>query len=171
MRIRPATAADADAIAEVHVASWRGAYAGLMPQEFLDALDATRRAEGWRGVLACTDWPRCGAFIAEDDAGAAGFAHISPSRDAGSPDSMGELTSIYVRPTSWGSGDGLSLMSACVRSLSSGGFDAATLWVLDGNARARRFYDLAGWSPDGDERIEQISEFAVREIRYWRPLG
>ena len=47
----------------------------------------------------------------------------------------------------------------------------ATLWVLDGSARARRFYEAAGWAPDGEERIEQLPGFAVREVRYGRALG
>lgn len=33
-----------------------------------------------------------------------------------------------------------------------GGFASAALWVLEGNARARRFYHAHGWTPDGARR-------------------
>ncbi len=171
MRIRPAVASDAEAIAGVHVASWRDAYAGLMPQEFLDGLDATRRADGWRRILASAELPRSGAFVADDAGRVVGFAHICPSRDQGASSETGELTAIYTLSRIWGAGVGRALMSGCVQSLSSAGFAGATLWVLDGNVRARQFYEAAGWAPDGEERIEQLPGFGVREVRYQRALG
>lgn len=171
MRLRPAALSDADAIARIHVATWRDAYSGLMPQEFLDELDAGRRAEGWRRILKSADLPRAGAFVADDDDGLVGFAHVCPSRDQGASSDTGELTSIYVLSTAWGTGVGRALMSACVQSLATAGFAVATLWVLDGNARARHFYEAVGWALDGEERIEQLPGFAVREVRYRRALG
>lgn len=171
MRVRPAAQSDAEAIAGVHVASWRDAYLGLMPQDFLDGLDERRRAEGWRSILASADLPRSGAFVAEDDGGMVGFAHICPSRDQGASSETGELTAIYTISSAWGAGVGRALMGACLQSLSSAGFAMATLWVLDSNARARRFYEAAGWTLDGEARIEQLPGFAVREVRYQRALG
>jgi hypothetical protein len=50
--VRPAVLQDAPAIAAVHVATWRDAYAGLLPDDFLDGLDVDQRAERWRGRLA-----------------------------------------------------------------------------------------------------------------------
>jgi len=41
--IRPATPEDARAIAEVHVASWRYAYRGLLPDDVLDRLSVEER--------------------------------------------------------------------------------------------------------------------------------
>ena len=48
--IRRATVDDADAIATVHIASWRGAYAGIVPDAFLASLDVAARAESITGV-------------------------------------------------------------------------------------------------------------------------
>lgn len=48
MRIREATVADVDAIAQAHVDAWRTAYAGLVPQEFIDPLT----------VEGCRPWSR-----------------------------------------------------------------------------------------------------------------
>lgn len=44
------------------------------------------------------------------------------------------------------------------------------LWVLKHNARARRFYERAGFAPDGAEEAEEIAGARVPEVRYARPL-
>jgi len=57
-----------------------------------------------------------------------------------------------VHPQHWGHGAGRSLLQASERRLREAGFSAAILWVVAGNVRARRFYELAGWRPSGEER-------------------
>ena len=46
----------------------------------------------------------------------------------------------------------------------------AVLWVLIGNERAKRFYRLDGWIPDGQRRDEEVHGITVDELRYRRPL-
>lgn len=47
--------------------------------------------------------------------------------------------------------------------------DAACLWVLAGNGRARRFYERQGWSADGATRL--LDGWGnPAEARYERPL-
>ena len=78
--------------------------------------------------------------------------------------------SIYVLPIHWGQGGGRLLMDEAVRSLALAEFREASLWVLATNARARRFYDAAGWSPDGGEKVDQSLGFPLAEVRYRRSL-
>ena len=169
--IRRAVSADAQPLAAVHVRTWQDAYRGLMPQEYLDNLDAGSRREGWERILASTDWPRTGTFVAENDDRIIGFAHVCPARDTDAGDGVGEGTSIYVLASAWGTGAGRALMSAAVDTLRDAAFIEATLWVLDTNARARRFYEIAGWAVDDAERLEQLRGFLVREVRYRRTLA
>jgi ribosomal protein S18 acetylase RimI-like enzyme len=61
-------------------------------------------------------------------------------------------------------------MSAALDHLAAAGYREATLWVLDTNARARRFYTAAGFSADGGTKTDDIGGFVIREIRYRRPL-
>jgi hypothetical protein len=42
--------------------------------------------------------------------------------------------------------------------------------VLDDNPRARRFYELAGWSVDGTAREIRIFGFDISEVRYAKRL-
>ena len=40
--------------------------------------------------------------------------------------------------------------------------------MLTGNARARRFYEIAGWVADGSERTGEVFGITVPEVRYRR---
>jgi ribosomal protein S18 acetylase RimI-like enzyme len=76
---------------------------------------------------------------------------------------------IYVAPHWWSTGTGRLLMEAAVASLVSAGYRRAVLWVLDTNTRARRFYETAGWAPDGAANT-MAALGGVVEVRYTRPL-
>jgi GNAT superfamily N-acetyltransferase len=169
--VRPATVADADEIAAVHVRSWQAAYRGLMPQEYLDGLDPALRAERWRRNLAAADWSRSGVLVVTAGAGIAGFAGYWPTRDEDDdPARTGEVTAIYLHPHAWGQGLGRQLMTATLQNLAGAGYRDATLWVLRDNVRARRFYAGAGWAGDGAAKTDDSDGFPLLEVRYRRPL-
>lgn len=162
---------DAGALAAVRVRSWQAAYAGLIPQDYLDRLSVAGRAELWKRVLAATAWPSTGTLVAELGGRVVAFASIGPCRDEDQDTAaVGEVTSIYALPEAWGRGIGRALMDAAVLSLTDAGFAAATLWVLDTNQRARRFYEAGGWRPDGALKSVDRGEFALQEVRYGHPL-
>jgi GNAT superfamily N-acetyltransferase len=158
---------DAATIAAIHVRSWQQAYRGLLPQDFLDSLDPARRATSWREAIATQSPPAPAVVVIAHDEALLGFAHVCPSRDDDERDNpVGELTSIYLHPDVWGQGLGQQLIAHAVDLLRSAGNTAATLWVLDGNARAIRFYEANGWSADGTTKHDTIADVAVTEIRY-----
>jgi GNAT superfamily N-acetyltransferase len=156
MLVRAAGPEDAEAIAAVHVRAWQAAYAHVFPPERLAALDEAARARHWREGLA-SDWT---ALVIDD---ASGFASVGPSRDV---EGEGELYAIYVHPEHWGTGRGRVLMDAALAALRADGFEEATLWVLDDNPRARRFYEAAGWETDGATKEDEFLDTRVREVRY-----
>jgi L-amino acid N-acyltransferase YncA len=167
--VRPATPQDASAIAAVHVASWQVAYRGLLPDELLDGLDLERRRAVFERLL--TDGrPRQGVVVAEADGCVTGFAHTVPSRDDDADELTGEVTSIYAVAGAWGSGTGRALMAAAIEQLRAAGFRTVTLWVLDSNDRARRFYERAGFALDGAAKEEELAGTPIREVRYRREL-
>lgn len=170
IRVRTAAPADARGIALVHVRTWQEAYRGLLPQAFLDGLDPARREQQWRRLLAGDGLPRTRTVVAEDGSGVVGFVNVGPSRDDDADAAAGEVTSIYVLPRAWGDGVGRILMEQAVQLLSEAAFTEATLWVLEGNEQARRFYRAAGWHADGTAREERIGGAPAREVRYRRTL-
>lgn len=83
----------------------------------------------------------------------------------------GEIPAIYLHPDRWSTGCGRELMAGAVHQLRTDGFVEATLWVLDTNARAIRFYTAAGWESDGTAKIDSSLDFELRELRFRRSWG
>jgi GNAT superfamily N-acetyltransferase len=150
------------------VRSWQAAYRGLLPDAYLDQLDVEARRVGWAQTIAETDWPRSGTLVAtEANANVVGFAHLGPTRDDDlDPAVVGELAAIYALPEVWGSGVGRRLMVAAVNVLRDAGFGDAILWVLEGNDRAQRFYEIGGWVLDGTAKDIVIADTSLAEVRY-----
>jgi GNAT superfamily N-acetyltransferase len=165
IRIRPGAPEDARAIAEVHVASWRDAYRGLLPDEYLDTLSVEER-EARRLVWFADPEPGSGVLVAEEGGRIVGFASFGPSRDDDASDGVGEVPAIYVDPGAVGAGIGRELFAAATRALRDGGFRRATLWVLEANERARRFYERAGWTWDGAVSTHQFECANEPVVRY-----
>lgn len=90
----------------------------------------------------------------------------SQSRDSDVPPDTGEIGAIYLRREATGQGIGRALFAHAVQDLRRRGYRRATLWVLDTNTRARRFYEAAGWVPDGATKIEERPGALLREVRY-----
>lgn len=156
--VRAATVADAPAIGEIHVASWRAAYAGLLPDGFLARLSAEARAASWARRIGDPDIP--GRVLVVEEGGAvAGFAAFGP----------GQLYALYLLPEFWGRGLGRLLHDRVVEELSG---DSAVLWVLATNERAKAFYVRQGWVDDGARQTETIDggRVTLEEMRYRRPL-
>ena len=83
---------------------------------------------------------------------------------------VGELTSIYLAPEVWGRGGGRLLMERVCEQLGHDEFLSVTLWVLETNDRARSFYEVLGWAPDGARRVDDERGFPLVEVRYRREL-
>lgn len=147
------------------MASWQSAYRGLLPDEYLAGLSVDRRAAVWERLL---ENPELDIFVADDAAGdVAGFASLAASRDADAPPGTGELPSIYVYPDHWRRGCGTVLLDTVLECARLRGYQRLTLWVLRSNDRARRFYEAAGFRPDGAEKTEQRNDDVVlHEVRY-----
>jgi ribosomal protein S18 acetylase RimI-like enzyme len=156
--IRPGTAADAEAVARVHVETWQAAYAHVLPRDELMALSVESRAEMHR---------RNPPLVAEFEGEVVGFVAVGRTHDL---DGDGELFAIYVHPDNWCSGFGSALIEAGEQRLRELGHRDAHLWVLDDNPRARRFYELAGWVDDGVARTLNVFGFDVTEARYSKKL-
>jgi ribosomal protein S18 acetylase RimI-like enzyme len=171
--IRSAELRDAAAIARIHIRTWQVAYRGQLPDAFLNALDSEveERTARWQRFIADAGARRWNQLVAEDDDQVVGFVTFGTSQESPDDTHVGEVYAIYVDPSSWDRGHGRALFSAAVRGLTEAGFTAATLWVLETNARARRFYEIAGWVADGATKIDDRGEIELREVRYRRALS
>jgi GNAT superfamily N-acetyltransferase len=160
---RPMTAADFDAVCELHVRAWQTAYRGIVPQSFLDGMDPAERARRSRGQ------DLSGQHVAEAGGEVVGWASAGPYRDddgdAPGP-GCGEIEAIYARPDVVGAGVGRALMTHTLAELDRAGLRPVLLWVLAGNDRARRFYEKAGFHVDGATHDYEIAGATLPEVRY-----
>lgn len=197
VRVRAPVPADGPGIGRVHVRAWQSAYAGMMPDEFLDHLDEVERGQAWAQRLSeherlPTADRDCEYLVAEASRGGrwtavgrqvVGVATIGPERDPSpddeapptSPgtagdqaaaDDTGELWMINVLPAMWRHGVGSKLMAVATERLADRGHTRAVLWVVEGNSRARRFYERLGWAADGASKVEWFGGAPIRELRY-----
>lgn len=144
---------DAAAVARVHISSWQVAYRGQLPDAFLDQLttEIDQRTARWAGFISEAASRRWTQLVAEEGGRVTGFVTFGPSRDEAN---VGEVYAIYVDPEHWDRGHGRALLSVAVGGLVDAGYQEATLWVLSSDARARRFYHIAGWVSDGAVKTE-----------------
>ena len=142
IRIREATIDDARAIAAVQVAGWHAAYRGLVPDAVLDGVTMAVREPAWVKNLAESSGPR--TTVLERGGRVVAFGCFGPSRYE---EGLGEVWALYVAPEAWRTGAGRALLHEGLRSLDA--HPAVMLWVLEGNARAIRFYEACGFRLDG----------------------
>jgi len=165
VRIREGQAKDVPAIAEIHVRSWQAAYRGQLTDEYLDRLNVQDRLELH---LRALEQPPAEyrMWVAEDGGRVVAFAVTGRSEDADADDRTGELYAIYLEPERVGTGLGRALFEHAVGDLRDRGFGVATLWVLETNEQARRFYEVAGWAPDGTTTSERVDCEMRPTVRY-----
>jgi ribosomal protein S18 acetylase RimI-like enzyme len=161
--IRLATIDDARAIAEIHVRSWQAGYRGLIPDPCLERLSIDDREVTWRKILCESG---TGTRIAENEGRVLGWISSGANRDSDAGPEIGEIHALYVHPERWRGGVGRGLWEAAREALIAAGYSGATLWVLEDNERAQRFYQAIGFRIDpGAERFGERGDLVLREIR------
>lgn len=161
--LRAAVAADAAALASVFVSSWRAGYPGIVNAAVIAALDE-KEVAAWLLPMASAHEQTVLAEAA--DGSVLGWVRYGDDPD---DRSQGHIYSLYVRPSAGGQGVGRRLLEHGIERCSSHGARAVTLWVFEENARARRLYTAAGFTPDGGRRVEP--EYGAQEVHLTRPAS
>ena len=167
--IREARAADALAVAQVQVASWRATYQNILPEAVLSSLSVETQTAAFRETLAS---PRAGnrLWVVEARGRIMGFSASGPC-DGETVGGPCEVQALYLLREAWGQDLGLALMTRTLEALRQDGCSQTILWVLERNARARRFYEAGGWQLTGAPRTIWQDGIALREVQYSRPLA
>jgi GNAT superfamily N-acetyltransferase len=166
--VRSPEITDAQQIARTINDSWRVGYRGLLSDAILDGLDDARGTTQW------VRWLRYGyenaglraEFRVTTDAARqiVGVSAFGADRDLPNDAIRGELWTLYVAPSHWGRGYGHALLRDAEEALAATGRRDLALWVLEGNDRARRFYEGAGWRDDDGRK--PFGDSGLYEVRY-----
>jgi len=172
--IRVADLADAEALANVHVTSWREAYAGILPDQMLSDLNVADRTKRWCSIIATKAGGHEGSvFLALNKGSAVGFISYGRQRDIALRDRgfTGEIEALYVLEVAQRKGIGRNLLRQAAQHLLALKHKAAALWVLEGNHSARTFYKAMGARPVG-LREDVRMDATLNEVAYgWQDLS
>ena len=167
---RSGTAADGVSIAELHTASWRGAYRGILPDAYLDGEIAEERLGLWKARLSSCSADRRLVLLAEGPLGLAGFVCVLLDEDPG----WGAcLDNLHVRSGIQGRGLGRRLFAEAAQWVVSRepGWPLH-LWVFEANRAARGFYNRFRGEVVAREIKRTPGKAIVPSLRYvWRDVG
>jgi len=180
--VRRARAADAVAIGAVHVAAWRSAYPGILPDTYLASLSVARYAAYYDAVIRSptavfvadatrADAPS-GSPRAAERPRVVGFATAARSRSGaefGHRPGEGEIETLYVLDDWRERGIGRRLMHAAAARLAEAGCRSVFLWVLRDNP-SRWFYQHLGGKPLAEATIQFAGRDVMQTAFVWDPI-
>ena len=155
--IRPAEQRDAAAIGRVYYEGWKAAYDGLMPRFFLDALTPANCAPKPDHIAPDR------RFVAEQNGEVVGTVTFGPGREDAA---LLEIQSLYVLPDHWQKEQGSALFRAVCDRAKERGLPGLYVWTLEGNLRAKAFYERMGMTPTGETREMEIAGAYLPEMKY-----
>jgi len=156
--VRPASPADAAAIARVQRLTWQTAYRELLPAAVLDGWDDAEVTATWRTAIASPPSPGHTVLVAVDAGAVVGFAATAPAEEGR------ELTVLLVEPR-WGRrGHGSRLLAAVADLARAAGISVLTTWLPEQDTVMSRFLEAAGWAPAGPVQLLQSGDDAVRQL-------
>lgn len=135
--IREANLGDRPGLRELRRRVWHATYEDIWPPEMIDDF-----FDGSIELLSdhSQNWtPPFINFIARVEGEIVGAAASGVL-----PDGEGELVALNVLPAHHGSGIAQQLWDATVSALRERGCTSMQIWVVEANARARRFYEKEG---------------------------
>jgi ribosomal protein S18 acetylase RimI-like enzyme len=164
--VRRAELTDATAIGAVHVAAWRSAYPGILPDDYLARLSPTRMALQYRATIASGSTVMVAASRGQGPR-IVGFTTAGPPRTTGLGDA--EIETLYVLDDWRDQGIGRRMMRAAAKQLASRGCRSVFVWVLRDNP-SRWFYRHLGGqaAAEGETRLAGVK---LPQVAYsWDPI-
>ena len=174
--VRRARPADAPLIGAVHVAAWRSAYPGLLPDDYLAGLSVSRKATHFDRQIRAGAGVYVAVASGADAPGASaprlvGYTTVGKARGElpGSTRADGEIETLYVLDDWRDRGVGRRLIRTGAAHLAAAGSRAAFLWVLRDNP-SRWFYQRLGGKPVATAPT-QVAGVTLQQMAYeWDPI-
>jgi ribosomal protein S18 acetylase RimI-like enzyme len=173
--IRRARPSDAASIGAVHVAAWRSAYPGILPDGYLARLSAPRQAAYYDNAIRSGVGVHVAAASGLDIPGGGstgaprvvGFVTGDRARNSGIGD--GEIETLYILDDWRDRGLGRRLIRAAASHLAASGCRSAYCWVLRDNP-SRWFYQRLGGKPVAEASIRVGGSSVVQTAFIWDPI-
>lgn len=164
--VRQAYPSDAQAIARLHVETWRTTYAGLLPDRVLAGMRQENHRASWQSLLLGQRGRETVLVAERAKTGVVGFASAGRAR-SGLPGYEAEVYTLYVGPDFQNQGIGTRLIEAVFQRLGEEDAHGVMLWVLAKNP-SRFFYEALGGVKIAT-RKERLWGAVLPEIAYGWP--
>ncbi|HYE08767.1 MAG TPA: GNAT family N-acetyltransferase [Patescibacteria group bacterium] len=161
--VRYANSEDADILAFINSNSALQGYKGIIPEDFLKDRFSYERLKD-RLYKELNEGTTTSCIIYKDDI-PVGMQTFARDYDKERDDSEIDIWRIYLLPEYWGQNIGIEFMDWGIKELKRKGYIKAALWVVEENARARRFYEKFGFTHDGEIRVINVGR-ELKEYRY-----
>ena len=163
LTLRPATPADADAMATT-VSEGFAFYRTFAPPGW----EPPDRLEFAMGIAVRLQLPDMRGWIAEDDGAVAGHVTWLPAaqaRLAVDDPGLAHLEQLFVRRSHWGTRAASTLVDRVKAEAAAAGFTAVRLATPLEHARALRFYEREGFTPYGEPLTGEPIGLPLIELR------
>jgi GNAT superfamily N-acetyltransferase len=170
--IRRAKLADASGIAAVHVATWRSAYADILPEDVLTRLSASRLAHYYEHCIRLGLCMHVAASYGRNgEPPVLGFCSASRNRAGGAGPALGdgEIETLYVLDDYQNRGLGCQLLRSSARHLWQIGCRSVYCWVLSANS-SRYFYQRLGGKCIAQGTTTVGGEIFAQTAFAWDPI-
>lgn len=162
----------------MHVAAWRSAYPGILPDGYLSRLSVPRQAAYYEAAIR----NGTGVFVASatgtdvpagSGARVVGFTTAGRARAgseiAGQRLTEGEIETLYVLDDFRERGVGRRLLRAAAAHLAEAGCGSVFLWVLRDNP-SRWFYARMGGRPLAEAVVRVGGQSVMQTAFVWDPI-
>lgn len=163
--IRYANLDDSGILGKIHSESSLVSFKNIIPDYILDdVFSAERRSKTFIRELSGGSPKTAIIFEGNEPAGLLSFGKC---RYGDNDKSWIEIWRVYVIPKFWGSGIAKALMEWGINQILKENYTKIELWVLEGNTRARNFYEKMGFKHDNTFQIVDMDK-ELKELRYIR---
>lgn len=160
--IRKARLDDAEAIADIHVTSWKSTYVDLLDEKDLSNMTFENRKILWETKLQVQKKNQC-TFVIHNEEKIAGFISGGPERTKRF-NYESEIYTIYLLPEYQKQGLGTRLLRVFAEEMKQQGHQSLLVWILKKNPSSR-FYERYNAKSVGEEETS-IGEGIYQETAY-----
>lgn len=139
INLRSAAQADVQQIAKIHVNSWKVAFDGLMPDDYINGYTISSRIDEWQSTMSTNAEKVVVAECGDEVVGFMSY-HIHPEN----AETL-ELSKLYLCPHVYGQGLGSKFLNYLEAESLAQGIEMIRLYVLDTNEAAIQFYSKHGF--------------------------
>lgn len=160
LEIRVATPQDLDAIVGLHIDCWKQAYSTLLPHQYIESYNSTRRRKMWTNIFnANVEHIAIALWFSKP----IGFINVGPDFES---NNQGDYTlrSLYILNSHHNCGVGKSLMSFITENRLID-INRLSLKVLDSNFHAIHFYNSLGFVDTNHRYHEKICGAEITDIK------